>query len=410
MIASHHRFGNWGGRRAPLLVFGVSLASAGSSVSALSATGITTVAGKFDSGAIFTGAYVATGLVAGALTMPYAPRVCQRIGTRAAFAWATSLLSVSWLLVAALLFLGASPMPVLFAAAPPIGALIGFLAVVSPVVYKAYLDSSDMSQVMARITVVKGVAAVAGALAGGFFVTSGTEAVGLLAAGLLRIPLAVFATRIAPPHAIADPLHAPTPWRDIVTSLRASPALRRATLLACGVAIFVAPLASLVVPLTQVLRREPLLQGAGLLMASIAVGELLSPLVVSRLSAKRAPIASAALASMATGGFLLALALVSITTSNLAELAAWAVLGIGFGSTRFASRALTFGAAAEAQGPHDVAKSLAAMLLLASVVAPIGILMWSTILARGSAGAALALAGLGIGCVGLVVSRPRLTA
>jgi hypothetical protein len=379
-------------------------------VSLLSATGITTAAGPIDSGAIYTGLYIVIGLVAGALTMPYAPHLCRVLGTRPAFAWATSLLSGFWILVALLIFLGVPPLPVLLLAAPVGGGLIGFTTVLSPVVYKAYLSSSDMTQVMARMTVVKGVAAAVGALASGFLISSGTEAFGLLVAGLLRIPLAFFALRIAPALSIADPLQTPTPWGDIVTSLKESPGLRRATFLACGLAMFVAPLLSLVVPLTQALRREPLLQGAGLLMASISIGELLSPIVVSRFRVKRTPIASSALASVATGGILLALAVASMTLSNEIELVVWGILGIGFGATHFASRALTFGAAAEAQAVHDLSKSLAAMLFSARLVAPVGILAWSAILSWGSAPAALIFGAVGIGCVGIAVSRPRLTA
>ena len=409
MTAANRPASAGGSRGAAAFVLGVGLATAGSSVSLLSATGITTVAGNFDSGAIYTGLYLAIGLVAGALTMPYAPRVCRVLGTRLAFAWATSLLSGFWILVALLIFLGVPPLPVLLLAAPVVGGFIGFTAVLSPVVYKAYLSSRDMTQVMARMTVVKGVAAVVGALAGGVFISSGTEAFGLLVAGLLRIPLALFAFRIAPALSIADPLQTLTPWGDIATSLKESPALRRTTFLACGVAMFVAPLPSFVVPLTQALRREPLLQGAGLLMASIAIGELLSPIVVSRFRAKRTPIASSALASVATGGILLALAVASMTLSNEIELVAWGILGIGFGTSRFASRALTIGAAAEAQEVHDVSKSLAAMLLSACLVAPVGILAWSAILRWGSAPAAMAFGAVGIGCVGIVMSRPRLT-
>ena len=398
-----------GPRGAAIFVLGVGFATAGSTVSLLSATGITTAAGDFDSGAIYTGIYVAIGLVAGALTMPYAPHLCRVMGTRVAYAWATSLLSVGWILVASLIVLGVAPLPVLLLAAPVVGGLIGFTAVVSPVVYKAYLSSGDMSQVMARMTVVKGVAAVIGALAGGVFITSGTEAHGLLVAGLLRFPLVFLAVRLSPALSIADPLQTPTPWGDILTSLKQSPALRRATYLACGVALFVAPMPSLVVPLTHALRREPLLQGAGLLMASIAIGELLSPIVVSRLRAKRTPIASSALALVVTGGILLALAVTSITLSNEIELVAWGILGIGFGASRFASRALTFGAASDAQEVHDVSKSLAAMLLAACLVAPIGILAWSVLLGRGMAPVALALGAVGITCVGFAVYRPRLT-
>ena len=397
-------------RGAAAFVLGVGLATVGSTVSLLSATGITTAAGDFDSGAIYTGIYVAVGLVAGALTMPYAPHLCRVMGTRVAYAWATSLLSVCWILVALLIVLGVPALPVLLLAAPVLGGFIGFTAVLSPVVYKAYLSSGDMSQVMARMTVVKGVAAVIGALAGGVFITSGTEALGLLVAGLLRVPLVFLAVRLSPALSIADPLQTLTPWGDIITSLKQSPTLRRTTYLACGVALFIAPMPSLVVPLTQALRREPLLQGAGLLLASIAIGELLSPIVVSRLRSKHTLIASSALASVVAGGILLALAVTSIILSNEIELVAWGILGIGFGASRFASRALTFGAASGAQEVHDVSKSLAAMLLSACLVAPIGILAWSVFLGRGMAPVALALGAVGITCVRFAVYRPRLRA
>ncbi|CAB4943916.1 MAG: hypothetical protein F2840_05465 [Actinobacteria bacterium] len=55
MTAANRPASAGGSRGAAAFVLGVGLATAGSSVSLLSATGITTVAGNFDSGAIYTG-------------------------------------------------------------------------------------------------------------------------------------------------------------------------------------------------------------------------------------------------------------------------------------------------------------------------------------------------------------------
>ncbi len=389
----------------------VAVSTAGVAISLLSATGITTSAGQMNRGALYTGVYLATGLLAGALCVPYGPRLAHRWGTRRAFLRLTEALTALWLVGGALILLGASALVTILVMAPVLGALTALAAVLAPIVYKAYLSSADVASAVATMSVVKGGAFALGALAGGLLLVVGAEAWGLIVVGLTKIPLILLLHRCAPTSALAEPRDPGNPWRDIRHGLATSVQLRRGTFLACGAALFLSPVTILVVPITQSLRQEPLYQGAGLLMTAFAVGQILSPRVARRLRRGRALLRASMFASLSSGIFLFALGATSVLISFRIELLAWIVLAIGFGMFRYAARALTIGATAEAQGAANAAKSISAMLLIAGLVAPIGTLGWSFLIGQFSAYAAVITSGVGIGVVALALmatDRPAL--
>lgn len=60
----------------------MALSTAGSATALISATGITTAAGGLSRGALFSGLFLALSMAAGAVALPFAPRVAHRFGTR----------------------------------------------------------------------------------------------------------------------------------------------------------------------------------------------------------------------------------------------------------------------------------------------------------------------------------------
>ncbi len=381
------------------LVLTVALSTAGSATALISATGITTATGGLSRGALFSGLFLAASMAAGAIALPFAPRAAHRFGTRQAVLGMWSIVAAAWIASGALIIAGAPPMWVVMIAAPVVGAGSAIAGVLSNIVYRAYLESADFSAVVARMTVWRGIGWGLGALVGGFFLNTGSEGIGLVAAGLVKIPLLIVLARHAPAHALATPERPKAPWHEIRGAFAESPTLRRTAVMGVSMALFAAPVMTLVVPIAQSLRHAPLYQGAGFLMVGFAIGELLSPQVVSKLPHGGRPLINAARTGAIAGGFLIALGLVSGFFSFRTELGLWAVVAIGIGAFRFASRAYSQGSAAASRGLENAASSLTAAAFIAGIAGPIGVLGWS--LALGSLGAEVtaALAGVALAIV-----------
>ena len=63
--------------------------------------------------------------------------------------------------------------------------------------------------------------------------------------------------------------------------------MQMVAIVACAMVIFVAPINTLLVPITDKLRQAPLLAAAGLLSAAIGLGRIFSVALVDRLSKGR---------------------------------------------------------------------------------------------------------------------------
>lgn len=378
----------------------------GSVIALLAATATATAAGGLDRGAMYAGVYMALVLVASALALPYAPRYCFRLGTRRSFAGAQSLAAIAWLLAGTLLLLGVAPMPVLLVAAPFFGAFAGTTTVLKPALAKAYLATPRVSTSQARMSVVSGVAWAAGAMAGGTLLNSVALGWGLVINGVLSMPLALIVLRITPTVAVHEPVTRGRPWHDIRVALSESAPLRAATVLGCAMTLFLFPMVSLIVPITQQLRHEPLLIGAGLLIATMGIGEMFSPLILRALSAGRDEFPAATVSAALAGGTLIAFGVTSLVLSDVPELVAWAIIGLALGALNYATKALAIGAAAESRGPEQATRSLASCMLVVGLFAPIGVLAWSLLISGFSAVGLLLLAcGCGTIVLGLLLNH-----
>ncbi|MFZ4517682.1 MAG: MFS transporter [Microthrixaceae bacterium] len=395
-----------GGDSAYLITTAVSVC--GSAIGILAATGATTAAGGTSSGAMYTGVYTAAVMLASALAVPYAPRLANRMGTRRLFVLGKAAGAVAWVAAGVLLLLGAPAFPVLVIAAPFLGLPMGATGVVTPLLTKAYLDTGNMSAAYARVSVYSGVAWGVGALGGGYLLGVVPLGWGLVLNGALTVPLVWFTERHPPPAELAEPPRPGRPWRDIRTSLAESRTLRLVALLGCAVTVFVAPLSSLIVPITQDLRHQPLLVGAGLLLAAMAAGEFMSPRVVGVVVRGRSELTASALAAVGAGLSLVVFSVTALLLTDRTELGTWALIGIAFGALRYASRALTVGAASEARGPEHATGSLAALTLTAGLAAPVGTLLWSALIGGLGAEAATLTGGVaGAATAGLVLLAAR---
>jgi anti-anti-sigma regulatory factor len=104
------------------LVLSVAVSAAGSATALISATGITTEAGQLSRGAVYSGLYLALGLAAGALALPFAPpRAAHRFGTRQVVLGGWSVVAAAWLLA------GTAARAVVLRAASPHDAILGRL-------------------------------------------------------------------------------------------------------------------------------------------------------------------------------------------------------------------------------------------------------------------------------------------
>jgi len=376
---------------------------AGSAAGFLGATGTTNAAGNPGNGAVYTGIYVSAVLLTSALVIPYAPTLSHRLGARSLFIKCKAVTAVVWLAVGFLLLAGVPGMPLLLVLSPVLGALSGLGSVVSPVMNKAYLAAPGMAAAFARMAVISGFAWGIGSLAGGLLLDVAPLGWGLIANGLLTIPLAVIVSRFSPLAALSDPIERGRPWHDVWASLRGSEALRRVTLMACVVALCIAPLALLIVPITEDLRHQPLLVGSGLLMAAMALGEAFSPKLVRRLSIRHADLPSSALTAIGAGVVLILFGISSVLLSGPVELGVWTLISVGFGVFRFASRAFTIGATAESRAPELVASSLASMMLIAGLFTPIGTFVWSLLIGYFSASTAVLCGGVAMIVLGIPI-------
>jgi len=382
------------------------LSVAGTAVGLLGATGATTAAaGEGRSGALLTGLYMSVVLLTSAVSVPYAPRVARRLGPRRAFVWLQALAAGAWVAAGVALLLDAPTMPVLLCAAPVFGITGGLSTVLRPILTTSYLGASGgTATAFARLSVASGVGWAIGSLGGGVLLSSIALGWGLVINGLSIVPLVATVRSSAPAAEPSTPRASDRPWRTAWSALAGSSTLRWTAALGASSLVFLAPITSLVVPIAQDLRQNPLVAGAGLLMAAFSIGEFLSPIAVRRLGPGREDLRAGAVAGAIAGAALLVIGLVSAVLVDRLELLVWLVIGVGFGAFRYALKAFFTGAAAEAGAPEDASVNLAAAMLASGLAAPIGTAMWSGVISRVSADAAVLIGGLGALVVGVVVA------
>lgn len=214
----------------------------------------------------------------------------------------------------------------------------------TPIVTRTYFDKTSIAASMSWRSAVSGLAAVAGAIIGGSIISATDPAAGVIANGLLTIPLAVFVMRVAP---LREP-HPPRedrgqPMRRILGSLRTNARLREVVILVVATTLFVVPMISMIVPILNSVDHAPLPSGAGLVLAGIGAGRVVTPLVVGRVERRWGDLQASLWALVGAAVFMFAFSLSALLPLSEFDLVAWTMIGFGLGACRFTYRCLGLG-------------------------------------------------------------------
>ena len=387
-----------------LIVCGFAIA--GTLVGQLGATSATTYAAN-GSGGVETGIYLAIWLGFAALSTAYVGRITHRWGRLRVFSTAQVGVAVSWAIVGIVEIVTSESLMVMWLAAPVLGVLFGVTTIVSPFVTHAYLSQTSLTVSMARRNIAAGVGAMFGASLGGVLIHATDPGVGILANGLLTIPLAVFLLARPPAQARDDRPTEQNSARDLVELLRSSPQLRRVGFLTASLMICLVPLFTMIVPVLNALDTSPLPSGAGLMLAGVAAGRFFVPTVVRRTLSTRSQFAGAIRAFTWASGFMIVFAVSTLVSVISVDLVVWTLIGVGLGASRFSARALTIGAAADAGPPGKDISGVAALVLIGTIASPFGMLLWGVSVDYLSSPTTVGLAALVILVIAAVLARSR---
>ena len=387
-----------------LIVCGFAIA--GTLVGQLGATSATTYAAN-GSGGVETGIYLAIWLGFAALSTAYVGRITHRWGRLRVFSTAQVGVAVSWAIVGIVEIVTSESLMVMWLAAPVLGVLFGVTTIVSPFVTHAYLSQTSLTVSMARRNIAAGVGAMLGASLGGVLIHATDPGVGILASGLLTIPLAVFLLARPPAQRDDDRPTTQNSARDLVDSLRSSPQLRRVGFLTASLMICLVPLFTMIVPVLNALDTSPLPSGAGLMLAGVAAGRFFVPTLVRRTLGKQSQFFGAIRALTWASGFMIVFAVSTMVSVISVDLVVWTLIGVGLGASRFSARALTIGAAADAGPPGKDISGVAALVLIGTIASPFGMLLWGVSVDYLSSPTTVGLAALVILVIAAVLARSR---
>ena len=313
-------------------------------------------------------------------------------------------------MVAAGLVAGVPGYPLLLATAPLLGLLGGWSHVVAPLALRAYSGNEDLAAAESQSSIATGFAWVIGGLAGAALVTQVGPPTAFVADFALTVPLVLVVLLVEPGRRSGPCGSSPRPWRDLLGRLRHNPAVSRSAVIGLASAIFISPFASMVVPIARDLQHTLAIH-AGLILACIAVGEMLSPAAVRSMSRVGSRVSPTWVAYTIAGLVLIVIGLTVLAFDGGPELVAVAAFGIVYGAVNYGgSSFLIRDAAAESDDANRQA-DLAAFFLAVGIGVPIGTLLWGQIVHLLSAAHVLMFAGLGmVAFVGALGSYGRSTA
>lgn len=383
------------------------LGVAGTMAGLLGATSASTYAAT-GSGGLTTGIFLSLMLAAAAVASLNVGRLTFRWGRLRVYVTTQIGVCLSWSIVGAIEILTDSSLVVLYLAAPIFGFLSGVSGIVTPFVTRSYLDSASLSTSLARRGVVSGLAAILGASLGGLLIQQTDPGVGILANGLLTIPLAVFLSRCSPRSTQEPAQRKQTSARDLWNALRTNAQLRRLAVLTIVAVILVVPLFNLLVPILNDVDHDPLPSGAGLMLAGTAAGRILVPGIMKRLLRRTTEISGALWALVSASAFMVVFALSTVFLEPAIDLVIWTLLGIGLGASRFTFRPLLISAGARSDRGGDEMVGVAALAVTASVVSPLGTLLWGVSLDFLGASLTIAVAAIAtVGAVAIFAAKTR---
>ncbi len=371
---------------------------------------IAVVDGGESEGTVYAGAYLATSMVFTALTVPQVSRVCVRLGDITVFRLSKLGLVLAWGLAGVVMLQGYTDEWVLLVFAPFFGALAGFSTVINPLIASRLVGGGAMSRVYAVMSAVGGASWALGALMGGWIGSHVAQGWGVLAAGLATIPFVLLTIRptptseVAQAEAEADLSSGTSTWQMLKTSAE----LRAAVLLGAALACIAAPVISLAVPISDELFHDNFILTAGVMMASLSLGEAAAPLFIKWLRRAREDLPAARICALSCGFLLLLFAadVYAFGDRLVLELIFWVIISLGYGACIYSARALSLGAAVSSGTAGDASRMISVFFSAATVAAPLGVLGWSMVIEYLSMRDALSVAALGMLATGAFLSRP----
>ena len=144
-----------------------------------------------------------------------------------------------------------------------------------------------------------------------------------------------------------------------------------------------------------------------MMLAGVAAGRFFVPTLVRRTLSKESQFFGAIRAFIWASGFMIAFAVSTMVSVISVDLVVWTLIGVGLGASRFTARALTIGAAGDASPPGREISGVAVLVLIGTVVSPIGMLLWGVSVDYLSSPITVGLAALVILVIAAVLARSR---
>jgi len=380
------------------------LAVAGTMAGQLGATSATTYAAGAAAGTA-TSVFLALMLTSAALAGVGTTRLAARWGTLRTFGWAQAGVAASWLIAGVLEALTDFSLVLLFLAAPIFGVFSGVTGVLTPFACRSYIDAGSLTSSVAKRGSVSGIGAIIGSLVGGYLIHATDPGIGILANGLLTIPLVGFVLLVRPRSAAAAPRAVPHAIRAIAREIQSNERLRRLVLLLIAFMLLVVPMTGMIVPILNDLDHEPLPSGAGLMLAGIAAGRFFVPRIERGLLARHSQFSASVRATVLTAIFLIAFGITALFGFSDVDLVIWTLVGIGIGAGRFTTRVLMIGGAASAMPRSEEMLGVTALVTIGTLSSPVGFLVWGPLIDLVSAPAAVISAGLAMVAVAVLLGR-----
>lgn len=370
------------------------LSQLGNAAALLASTIVSSDAGSTGArSATFTAIMLALNFGPATLATPYTANIAARLGARRLYGLTQLAGAAVYGLVALGIIAGLPGYPLLLVAAPVLGLIGGMSHTVSPITLRAYSGDEDLAKSESQTSMASGLAWVIGGLGGATLVGIVGAPAAFIANVLLTIPLVVVVLAVRPPGTETAVAAVARPWRQLIGTLRGNRAVSRAALIGIASAVLVSPFASMVVPVTRDLQHTLAIH-AGIILACIAVGEMLSPTAVSAMSRVGHRLRPAWVAYLVAGLVLVGIGVIVSAIDGGPEVVAVAAFGVIFGAVNSGGSSFLVRDAAAESTDETREADLAAFFLSVGLGIPIGTLMWGQVIQRTSAAHVLVLSGL----------------
>jgi len=386
------------------------LATAGTTLGMLSATSATTLISG-GSGGVTTGIFLALMQFTAGVAALWTNQMAAKWGSQKVYASAQVGVAASWIFIGAFEAVNDSSL-VVFLLAVPVGIMIGVGGVLIPFITRSFIDTGSLTASLARRSAVSGIAAMLGAVIGGYLIHATDPGIGIVASGLLTLPFAIFIICIRPVAALKPVRAQPNPMRDIFSQLRNSSQLRYVAVITVAMPLLMVPLISMMVPILNDLDHAPLPSGAGLVLGGVAAGRLLVPYLTKRLLKRRQELPSALWAVIWAAGFMIMFAASALIPLLDFKLVVWTIIGFGIGASSYSFWTLHVAAAAKSGAERDESLGVATVVTIGLFVSPVGALLWGFMIDNTGAPftvaiGAVALIAVVLGLVGRLNSKNR---